>query len=193
MGIEETREKIVSVADRLFSRFGFHKTSMDEIAKTSRKAKGSLYYHFASKEVLFREVVTKEVNQLKASLSAIVGSSDYTAGGKLKNYMITRMSVLNSATNYHEIIRSETYDHFEFVDDIRKELDEWERNQIDLVLQEGKEKGEFHLDVDIRVMSDMLIMMIKGLEIPFFIHGRYVEYAPYFDDLSKVILKGLKE
>ena len=43
------------------------------------------------------------------------------------------------------------------------------------------------------MISDMLIMMIKGLEIPFFIHGRYDEYAPYFDDLSKVILNGLTE
>jgi len=54
MSIETTKETIVSVANRLFSRFGFHKTSMDEIAKVARKAKGSLYYHFASKEDLFR-------------------------------------------------------------------------------------------------------------------------------------------
>ena len=56
MSIDDTKESILSVATRLFSRFGFHKTSMDEIAKIARKAKGSLYYHFASKEDLFREV-----------------------------------------------------------------------------------------------------------------------------------------
>ena len=44
MAIEDTRDKILSVANKLFSRFGFHKTSMDEIAKIARKAKGSLYY-----------------------------------------------------------------------------------------------------------------------------------------------------
>ena len=57
MGIEDTRDKILSVANKLFSRFGFHKTSMDKIAKIDRKAKGSLYYHFACKEELFKEVV----------------------------------------------------------------------------------------------------------------------------------------
>ncbi|MBN1186981.1 MAG: helix-turn-helix transcriptional regulator, partial [Bacteroidales bacterium] len=53
--VDSTRESILNVATRLFGRFGFHKTSMDEIAKIARKAKGSLYYHFASKEDLFRE------------------------------------------------------------------------------------------------------------------------------------------
>ena len=33
---------------------------MDEIAKIARKAKGSLYYHFASKEELFKEVKWNE-------------------------------------------------------------------------------------------------------------------------------------
>ena len=39
MAIEDTKDKILSVANKLFSRFGFHKTSMDEIAKIARKAK----------------------------------------------------------------------------------------------------------------------------------------------------------
>lgn len=32
MSIDQTRDKIVSVADKLFGRFGFQKTSMDQIA-----------------------------------------------------------------------------------------------------------------------------------------------------------------
>ena len=55
--VDKTREKIIEVADKLFGRFGFYKTSMDEIAKIARKAKGSLYYHFSSKEELFKEVM----------------------------------------------------------------------------------------------------------------------------------------
>ena len=64
MQIDETKDIIVSVANKLFSRFGFQKTSLDEIAKTARKAKGSIYYHFASKEELFIEVVSGEMSCL---------------------------------------------------------------------------------------------------------------------------------
>ena len=77
MALADTREKIVSVSTKLFSRFGFHKTSMDEIAKIARKAKGSLYYHFASKEELFREVVSIEIINLKGQLSLHYANQDY--------------------------------------------------------------------------------------------------------------------
>lgn len=60
MALIGTRDKILSVASKLFSRYGFHKTSMDEIAKTARKAKGSLYYHFASKEDLLKRLCQKK-------------------------------------------------------------------------------------------------------------------------------------
>ena len=43
MRIDSTKDSILRVANQLFSRFGFQKTSMDEIAKVARKAKGSLY------------------------------------------------------------------------------------------------------------------------------------------------------
>ena len=37
MRIDNTKNKIVSVAHKLFTRFGFHKTSMDEIAKIANQ------------------------------------------------------------------------------------------------------------------------------------------------------------
>ena len=104
MASEDTRDKILSVANKLFSRFGFHKTSMDEIAKIARKAKGSLYYHFASKEDLFTEIVNKEIVSLKTQLSIIVEDTDLSASGKMKKYLNKRMEVLNDAANYHETL-----------------------------------------------------------------------------------------
>ena len=127
MGINETRNKIVSVADRLFGRFGFQKTSMDEIAKIARKAKGSLYYHFSSKEDLFREVVQKEINEIKVKLAAVVNNSELSAEGKLKKYLLLRLDGMLDATNYHETLNLVEIDHFEFMDDIRLDFAAWER------------------------------------------------------------------
>ena len=192
MGIIETRDKIVNVADTLFGRFGFHKTSMDEIAKTSRKAKGSLYYHFSSKEELFCEVVQNEVNELKSKLYDVVNSNDFTAEGKLKKYMMIRMEVLQHATNYHETIQPGQIDHFEFIDDIRQDLDLWEREKLSKIITEGIDRGEFEIDLELEVLSEMFIMIVKGLEIPFFLQGRYEEYLPYLDGMAKILLKGMK-
>ncbi len=191
MAIEDTKDKILSVANKLFSRFGFHKTSMDEIAKIARKAKGSLYYHFASKEELFTEVVSNELINLKKQLSFIIDNTDYSASGKIRTYLIKRMEVLNDASNYHETIKADFFEHFDFIDDLRNELDEWEKEQLKNIIQQGIETKEFAAVEDIDVLLDVFIMVLKGLEIPFFIQGKYEKYSPYFEGLMGILTKGL--
>jgi AcrR family transcriptional regulator len=193
MSIDRTKESILSVADKLFSRFGFHKTSMDEIAKIARKAKGSLYYHFASKEELFKEVVSIEMINLKNQLSSIVNNPDLTSSEKVKKYLVTRMEVLNSAANYHETLKADFFEHFHFIDDLRTELDVWEKESLKKIILQGAEKGEFALIGDIDVLLDVFIMVIKGLEIPFFLQNKYEKYAPHFDNLIEILTKGLSQ
>mgnify|MGYP000870045744 FL=1 len=193
MSIDSTKESILSVANKLFSRFGFHKTSMDEIAKIARKAKGSLYYHFASKEELFKEVVSIEMIYLKNQLSSIVNNPDLTSSEKVKKYLVTRMEVLNSAANYHETLKADFFEHFHFIDDLRTELDVWEKESLKKIILQGAEKGEFALIGDIDVLLDVFIMVIKGLEIPFFLQNKYEKYAPHFDNLIEILTKGLSQ
>ena len=191
MRIDTTKDSILRVANQLFSRFGFQKTSMDEIAKVARKAKGSLYYHFTSKEDLFREVVATEMTRLKSQLSTIVCNPDLKASDKIKKYLITRMEILNSAANYHETLKADFFEHFHFIDDLRTDLDTWEKENLRKIILQGVHTGEFTLVAEINILLDMFLMILKGLEIPFFLQNKYEEYSPYFDRLINILNKGL--
>jgi len=191
MAIEDTRDKILSVANKLFGRFGFYKTSMDEIAKIARKAKGSLYYHFSSKEDLFKEVVSKEIVNLKNQLSVIINNSDLSASEKIKAYLIKRMEVLKGASSYHETIKADFFEHFNFIDDLRQELDKWEKENLKSIIIQGIETNEFSVVDEIDVLTDVFIMVLKGLEISFFLQNKYEKYSPYFDNLIGILTKGL--
>jgi AcrR family transcriptional regulator len=193
MSIDDTKESILSVATRLFSRFGFHKTSMDEIAKIARKAKGSLYYHFASKEDLFREVVSIEMINLKNQLSFIVNNPDLNSSEKVKKYLVKRMEILNSAANYHETLKADFFEHFHFIDDLRTELDAWEKENLEKLILQGVDMGEFAIIGDMDVLLDVFIMVIKGLEIPFFLQNKYEKYSPHFEGLIGILTKGLSQ
>ena len=193
MALDDTRNKILSVANKLFSRFGFHKTSMDEIAKIARKAKGSLYYHFTNKEELFKEVVSKEIVNLKNQLSIIVNNTDLNASEKIKKYLIKRMEVLHDAANYHETLKADFFEHFDFIDDLRNELDEWEKANLKNILLQGVDKGEFAAVDDIEVLLDVFIMVLKGLETPFFLQNKFEKYSPYFEGLMVILTKGLSK
>ena len=51
------RAAIVVGAAGLFVRYGFRKTSMDDIARAMKLSRQGLYFHFSSKEAVFRAVV----------------------------------------------------------------------------------------------------------------------------------------
>jgi AcrR family transcriptional regulator len=64
---QERREKIMTAAKELFTRFGYRKTSMDEVARAARVTKPTVYAYFPSKEDLLTEVIRSEVTRIFAS------------------------------------------------------------------------------------------------------------------------------
>src|SRR3981081_155070 len=54
----ETR--LLDAAARLFARFGFDKTSIDEIAREAGVSKGAVYLHWPSKDALFEATLVRE-------------------------------------------------------------------------------------------------------------------------------------
>jgi AcrR family transcriptional regulator len=50
------RESILSAAQVQFSRYGFRRTSMEDIAKETGVSRASLYSHFENKEEIFRNL-----------------------------------------------------------------------------------------------------------------------------------------
>lgn len=67
----ETRLQLVEVGRRLFAERGFAGTSTEEIVVQAGVTRGALYYHFESKEDLFRAVFVAEEEALNERLTAV--------------------------------------------------------------------------------------------------------------------------
>src|SRR5688572_17476520 len=66
------RESILDAAVRTFVRHGFKKSSIDEIAREARVAKGTVYLACESKEDLFYQAVHREVRAWVAVVSRLI-------------------------------------------------------------------------------------------------------------------------
>ncbi len=61
--VDRTRqERVLAAALEVFGRYGFRKTSMDEVARSADISRQGLYLYFASKEALFRAAVRQELD-----------------------------------------------------------------------------------------------------------------------------------
>ena len=68
MLMNKTKRKIFETAMQLFADKGYEATSIEEITATVGVAKGTLYYHFSSKEEIFNFLVEEGMKLLKNSI-----------------------------------------------------------------------------------------------------------------------------
>jgi TetR/AcrR family transcriptional repressor of nem operon len=73
---QATRDRIVAAAGRLFRRQGYQGTGVDAIMSEAGLTPGGFYAHFASKEALLLETLSRCLGERAASISQAVASDD---------------------------------------------------------------------------------------------------------------------
>jgi TetR/AcrR family transcriptional regulator, cholesterol catabolism regulator len=67
---EAAKEKIISIAETLFSQHGFEATSIRDIAGAAKMQAASMYYYFPSKDEILAAVLEKGGAELEANVHA---------------------------------------------------------------------------------------------------------------------------
>lgn len=185
----DVKSQIVDSATKYFSRYGFHKTTMDEIARNIHKAKGVLYYYFNSKEELFNAVLKKELGTIKEILSRIV-QSNRDSLTILTDYILTRFKLLNKAVNYHETLKADFFERYHFVKDVRDDFELFEQNQMKAIIDRGNEEGYLNVE-NTGPTVEVALMIIRSIEIPLFLQNKYNAYKHTLRELITVITNSL--
>ena len=186
---EEYRKKIIKTAGQIFSRYGFKKTTMEEIAKALKIGKSSIYYYYQSKEEIFEAVVLNEANILRNELTNAIKSVD-SPTGKMKNYVFVRMKSFEKLANYYNAIFDKNLDHFEFIEKIREKYDRVEIAILRLILWDGARKKVFHVpNSEYTAMAIQTTM--KGLEVPLFWKKRDIDLDVRLNAILDVLFYGI--
>lgn len=186
----EMRNSIVGIASEIFARFGFKKTTVDDIAQALRKGKSSIYYYFKSKEEIFQAVVDREADDLRVKIHAIL-KSNISAMEKLRAYVKTRMEAVRVMANYYALIKNNDFSNIELAEKLRAKYDTEEAEIINGILLEGINKGEFIIK-DIELSSIAILTAMKGLEIPLFIKSTKIEnLETVLDDMLDILFYGI--
>lgn len=96
---EERKNEILDVAERLFGTKGFDSTSTTDILNEIGIARGTLYYHFKSKEEILDAMIDRMTNRLIEKAEAIVARKEISVLQRLTMMMLA----LNvSDSNFHQ-------------------------------------------------------------------------------------------
>ncbi|RNB86390.1 TetR/AcrR family transcriptional regulator [Brevibacillus panacihumi] len=81
------KDQIAQGALTAFSQYGYSETTMDSIAEIAQVAKGTLYYHFATKEELFWYVVERGVKMLIYSVDSVISDETLSLEDRMKSIL----------------------------------------------------------------------------------------------------------
>lgn len=187
----EKKEKIISAATSLFSRYGLEKTTMEDIAKAAKKGKSSLYYYFKSKEEVFAEVIKKEIAGLKTAIIEAIEKED-DPYNKFRKFVDARLNYLNEKADQYTNVKDEHLKHYEFVENLTADYSNWEISTIKNIVEYGRDKGLFEV-TDLDSISQALFFALKGLEYPWAINLTRKEIEKSVEALVDVLLRGISK
>lgn len=162
---EIARNKIIQAAIKIFSKKGFHKSTMDEIAREVGVSKATLYTYFESKEEILKEI-------WKLSNENILDPKTF------KEY-----DCFEVLEEFYRMIVESPRLHLSFeitalssqnknIKEINKESYETKLESLKLFLQDQQQKGTIRDDIDADVLAqiitalytDVVTQLLIGIE-----------------------------
>lgn len=180
---------IIKAAQELFARFGFVKTTVDEIARAARMGKATLYHYFRSKEDVFKEVIEKETRILNEKVKEAIDKEE-TPQKKLRAFVLTRMMYLNELANIYSALKDEFLNHYAFIEKAREKDFYQEIKSVKNILNEGIENNIFIIQ-DVELTSFAIISALKGLEYPWSIKVSLPDIEKNVDKLLEILFRGI--
>lgn len=106
--MNKTKRKIFETAMKLFAEKGYEGTSVEEITATVGVAKGTLYYHFSSKEEIYNFLIEEGMKLLLNSI-AIKTANLTDPVAKLKAVIVIQLKIINKYEEFITILLSQIW------------------------------------------------------------------------------------
>jgi uroporphyrinogen-III synthase len=157
---EKKRERMLEVAAELFSKKNYHEVMMDDVARLTDVAKGTVYNYFSSKEELYFTIMSSKLENLNKSLKNKI-ASEISIIDSLHTYIIHLYMFMMKYQNFFLMYQKEYMNaQNEFCDELRGMSDELKSILSD-VIYKGKRDNQFR-DVDESFTVKLVLGSIFG-------------------------------
>jgi TetR/AcrR family transcriptional regulator, repressor for uid operon len=159
----ELRERIMQSAMENFSKKGFDRTRMEDIAAAAGLAKGTLYLYFKDKEDLFYAICDHNLEELRKQLSRLFNKKENVLSDAERFYDEYRKRSLGSDIIWFEMIAVSTR-----TPRLRKILAENQSKVYRVVkefLKTQIERGFLKEDIKADIVASALIALYNGLTV----------------------------
>ncbi len=187
--MNKTKRKIFETSMELFAKKGYEATSIEEITSIVGVAKGTLYYHFSSKEEIFNFLVAEGMKLLKNSIEIKISKTNSYIE-KLKAIILIQIKIIIKYENFITMLLSQIWGQEPRNIKCRSYVFEY-INMIEEIIKEGVEKGEI-IDCDLSVMASGIFGFTCSTMVYKLRHEEDIEIQKIYKEIEKNFITKLK-
>jgi AcrR family transcriptional regulator len=176
----DTRVRILRAAREVFSEVGYDAATFQAIAARADLTRPAINHYFASKQILYREVV-EQTNALVVAAGAERARSETTLAGRLRAFISSAVqadSKDRSAAAFLVTAVMEAQRHPELKDTENDALEN-SRLFVRWAVTEAVESGELSTGTDVTAVVEMLVAVLWGM-------GFYAGFVGDHDQLERI-------
>ena len=160
------KDLILDAAMSLLNEKGYTKTTMSDVARMAGIGRGTVYWHFDSKDDLFFAVITREIETIEAALEGLSGPGlpaletidgmvrmsfvYYQQAGPLFHAMLSLLSGASEDLSHRMVgLASDLYGRF--------------NGLLADLLEQGKAEGDIHADLDSEVTAAAITVLLDAM------------------------------
>ena len=187
--MNKTKRKIFETSMQLFAQKGYDATSVEEITATVGVAKGTLYYHFSSKEEIFQFLIEEGLKLIKNSIT--IKTANLTNSlDKIRAIVLIEIKVLVKYENFMTIILSEIWGTGARSKMCRNYVFDYIQ-MIQEIVEEGIEKKEI-IESDANVIASGIFGFVCSSLIYKLRTEENIEVMSLYKEIEKSFIKKLK-
>jgi len=186
----EKQQKIFQAALKVFARYGFKKTTVEDVATEVGMTKSNLYFYVTSKRDLYEQTVGTALKEWRDSVAAAISEADDVVE-KFKVMTSKSFEYLSHRENLRSIL---IMDHGIFTlspeEDRFYEINQGAMLLIKDILIQGINEGVFY-KLDVEHMTELLFSIYIMFLIKTYIKSEGNSAVRMYEEGVRLILRGL--
>lgn len=158
---QEKRRIILNAAVRVFSKKGFHRCRISDIASEAQVAYGLVYHYFDNKEEILNSIFDENWGMLTKVIETVDEQSSDGLEGKLRSIVDFILDAYRLAPDVIQVVVMEIARSSKFLK--RPKIDAFEKafDKLSEILARQQELGEIRTDLDAKLMAYMIFGSIE--------------------------------
>lgn len=187
--MNKTKRKIFETSMKLFAKKGYDATSIEEITATVGVAKGTLYYHFSSKEEIFNFLVEEGMKLLQNSIDIKTAKfPNYI--DKIKAVVLIQIKIVVKYEDLITILLSQFWGNETRNQKCKKHIFEYIQ-KIENIVKEGIDAGQIKEGNPQAIASEIYGLICSSLVFKLR-NEEEIDVMKLYKEFENTVIEGLK-